>query len=69
MREEDRAVLDRLEVERNYAAFQPWVAKMTHRDRLIVEADIYRPDLKSLEWIRLPPSYWIGRIPADSEFR
>lgn len=47
-----------------YAAYLPWVAKMTTKDRLVMSG-AGTPALRQLEWKNVPGNLWIGRKPAE----
>jgi hypothetical protein len=53
-------------IQWNYGAdesFEPWVRKMTPRDRLIIRRTRSgRPDIPSLEWHYAATGTWIGRL-------
>ena len=62
---EDRAVLDAMYVEKDpIGTLAPWVARMTGRDRMIMNG---RPDspppVPALRWTRAGYRRWSGRLP------
>lgn len=60
---DDLLTYRRIQFNRSVAqAYEPWVDKMTSKDRLVVQSAA-RPVMKNLEWINAGDSWWIGRYP------
>jgi hypothetical protein len=68
MRPEDYAVyLELWQTLNALKAVQPWVAKMTPADRLVLLGqETTRPAIPKLEWKYLVKDTWIGRVPRAS---
>ena len=62
MRPEDLAVFREIHRTQSFAAFTPWVRKMTDLDRLAIrhESDT-PPPIPELEWGHPIPGLWVGR--------
>jgi len=67
MPDADVAVYRQFLSQSNWAIFQTWVDRMTWRDRFIVMTErTDAPPLEHLEWKRVPPGLWIGRLETRS---
>jgi hypothetical protein len=66
MRPEDLVTLRKIQWNHGAAseAYEPWVKKMRHADRMIIRASGGNPpDIPELEWHYAVTGLWIGRLP------
>jgi len=67
MRAEDRAVYQALMRGEDLGkAVAPWLARMTPRDRMILDVRVaHQPPIPGLIWTRAGAGRWSGRLPAE----
>jgi hypothetical protein len=64
MSAENLSVFRALQKYRKFDSLQPWVDKMTLRDRLVLHTG-KKPEIKELDWKECFPGLWFGRLKAE----